>query len=183
MLRKSFPIILLITLVLMLVSLPAHAQDQLLFTNTPAPIVGTDPTVAPDAIVAPMPPVLEQPSSLFTPSVIGELLFLLGLSALAGGGIVAILLNFLNKKEVRDRVEDARNSWSPEQQQLLTNFTNLFERTTGGILDFLKSVQDGQPNAEVAGQSFTLEVNRDDREKAAQAVVDFAKAVRQSDVG
>ena len=63
MLRKSFPIILLITLVLMLVSLPAHAQDQLLFTNTPAPIVGTDPTVEPDVIVAPMPPVLEQPSN------------------------------------------------------------------------------------------------------------------------
>jgi hypothetical protein len=41
----------------------ATAQDQLLFTNTPAPIVGTDPTVAPDAIVAPMPPVLEQPSN------------------------------------------------------------------------------------------------------------------------
>ena len=63
MLRKSFPIILLLTLVLMLVSLPAHAQDQLLFTNTPAPIVGTDPTVEPDVVVAPMPPVLEQPSN------------------------------------------------------------------------------------------------------------------------
>ncbi len=63
MLRKSFPIILLLTLVLMLVSLPAHAQDQLLYTNTPAPIVGADPTVEPDVIVAPMPPVLEQPSN------------------------------------------------------------------------------------------------------------------------
>lgn len=172
--KKSFPIILLITLVLMLVSLPAHAQE-LLFTNTPAPIVGTDPTVEPD--------VLEQPSSLFTPSVIGELLFLLGLSALAGGGIVAILLNFLNKKEVRDRVEDARNSWSPEQQQLLANFTGLFERTTGGILDFLKSVQDGNPNTETSEQSFTLEVSGAEPIKAAQGVIDFAKSVSRSDVG
>ena len=61
MLRKSFPIILLLTLVLMLVSLPAHAQDQFLFTNTPAPIVGTDPTVAPDVVSVPV--VSEQPSN------------------------------------------------------------------------------------------------------------------------
>jgi hypothetical protein len=66
MLRKSFPIILLIalfSLLLMGSAFTATAQDQLLFTNTPAPSVGTDPTVAPNAIVAPMPPVLEQPTN------------------------------------------------------------------------------------------------------------------------
>ena len=82
MLRKSFPIILLITLVLMLVSLPAHAQE-LLFTNTPAPIVGTDPTVEPDVIVAPMPPVLEQPSN--TSLILDKLFSVLLLLAVPSG--------------------------------------------------------------------------------------------------
>lgn len=66
MLRKSFLIIPLLALVVLLVlgSLaPVAAQDQLLFTNTPAPIVGTDPTVAAPDVVSPLPPVLEQPSN------------------------------------------------------------------------------------------------------------------------
>jgi len=96
-------------------------------------------------------------SSLFSTATIGELLLFLGLSGLAGGGIVAILLSFLGKKEVRDRVEDARNSWSPEQQQMLANFTSLFERTSGGILDFLKAVQDGKPNDAPLAQLAAME--------------------------
>lgn len=108
--------------------------------------------VAPTAEKTPEPTKEPEQKSLFSTATIGELLLFLGLSGFAGGGIVAIILSFLGKKEVRDRVEDARNSWSPEQQAVLANFTTMFERTAGGILDFLKAVQDNQPNTDVVAQ-------------------------------
>jgi len=128
MLRRLLPIIFLLAF-----TFPVFAQD-------------VTPEVTPEAtpIVTPAP--TPAPSPLINPAAAGELLLFLGLSALAGGGVVAIVLSFLSKKEVRDRVEDARNSWTPEQQKLLADFTGMFDKTTAGILDFLKSVQDGKPN-------------------------------------
>ncbi len=137
MLRRSIPIMLLLVLAFLIV-FPTFAQDV-----TPEP--------AATAVVTPAP----AERSLFSAATLGELLLFLGLSAFAGGGIVAILLSFLGRKEVRDRVEDARNSWAPEQQELLAKFTDLFERTSSGILDFLKAVQDGKPNEPLALLSAT----------------------------
>lgn len=136
--------IMFILLAVLLVGLPVAAQD--LVTNTPA-----GEAAATAEVTAPAPTgVPSQQPSIFSPALIGELLLFLGLSAFAGGGIVAILLSFLGRKEVRDRVEAARDSWSPQQQEVLANFTTLYERMTGGILDFLKAVQDGQPNGPIA---------------------------------
>lgn len=146
--RSSLIILLLLSLFLVLSIAPTFAQD--VTVEPAATVVATvngNPVEA--TLIAPTETPAPQ-SSLFSTATIGELLLFLGLSGLAGGGIVAILLSFLGKKEVRDRVEDARNSWSPEQQQVLANFTSLFERTSSGILDFLKAVQDGQPNEQVA---------------------------------
>jgi hypothetical protein len=132
--RQWIPIMLLLILALVLV-VPTFAQE--LTPEVTATVVATG-TPAPAG------------NSLFSAATLGELLLFLGLSGLAGGGIVAIILSFLGKKEVRDRVEDARNSWTPEQQQMLVTFTDLFERTSSGILDFLKAVQDGKPNEPLA---------------------------------
>lgn len=134
--------------------LPTQPPESV--TATPAPevtdVVGVPP-VEKTAEATAEPTKEPTPAPLFNPATAGELLLFLGLSALAGGGIVAIVLGFLGKKEVRDRVEDARNSWSPEQQAMLANFTNLFERVTSGTLDFLKAIQDGKPNVDaVAAQ-------------------------------
>lgn len=115
-------------------------------------MTATPPPETPTAEATAEPTKEPEQKPLFSTVALGELLLFLGLAALAGGGIVAIVLSFLGKKEVRDRVEDARNSWSKEQQQMLADFTAGFQRTTEGILDFLRSVQDGQPNVDVVAQ-------------------------------
>lgn len=142
--KLLLPIMFILFVVLGLV-MPVAAQDFV--TNTPAATVEAtiNGTPVEATLVAPVETPAPQPS-IFSPALFGQLLLFLGLSAFAGGGVVAILLNFLGRKEVRDRVEDARNSWSPEQQEFLADFTGLFERVTNGVLDFLKAVQDGKPN-------------------------------------
>ena len=106
-----------------------------------APTAESTVEVTPEPTPTPAPPVV-----IINPATAAELLLFMGLSMLAGGGLVAIILSFLGKKEVRDRVEEARESWSPDQKKMLEDFTGMFERTTTGILDFLKAVQDGRPN-------------------------------------
>jgi hypothetical protein len=147
MLRRFIPIMMILIIFLAFV-LPTLAQDATAEPTPQAVIIDypADGTLP----VATAEPTQTETRSLFNTATLGELLLFLGLSAFAGGGIVAILLNFLGKKEVRDRVEDARNSWSPEQQDLLAKFTEMFAQTTGGILDFLVAVQDGKPNEPLA---------------------------------
>lgn len=126
------------TLISGLIAFPVVAQESTEVPTEPAPTaeVTPEPTPAPE----------QPPPSLFSGLEFVELLLLMGLSAAAGGGILAIALRFLERKDVRDRVENARESWSDEQKQLLADFTGMFERTNAGILDFLKAVQDGKPN-------------------------------------
>lgn len=158
--KSKLSIVLVIVLfVFYMVGVVAGVAAEDLLTNTPAPettaVVGVPPVasdVPAEVTLEPSPTPVPEEKSLFSAATLGELALMLGLAGLAGGGIVAIVLSFLGKKEVRDRVEDARNSWSPEQQAMLTNFTSLFERTSAGIIDFLKAVQDGRPNSDVVAQ-------------------------------
>lgn len=142
--RKPITIVLLAILLLLTFAAPALAQVDV--TDEPAP------TVAPTAEVTPLPeptPAPEEPAPAppFTGVQIGELLLLLGLSFLGGGGVLAIVFRFLERKDVRDRIEDARNSWSEEQKQFLREFTDGLKTANTKLLDFLESIQDGKENA------------------------------------
>jgi hypothetical protein len=140
-------IVVLLVFVLSLV-LPVAAQEETPVDPTlePTAVVTEVPTEVPT--IAPTPePTPVPPTPIFDNVTAGELLLYLALSALAGGGLLAIILRFIERKDVRDRVEDARNTWTQDQQELLSRFTDMFETTSERILDFLKSVQDGKPNA------------------------------------
>lgn len=135
MFRKSIVSALLV----LSLALPVAAQEV-----TPAP-EPTSVEATPEPTVAPEPPPAP-PAPIFDGVTTSELLLYLGLSALAGGGVLAIGLRFIERKDVRDRIEDARNSWTVEQQEFLRKFTDTLRDTNNRILDFLESVQDGQPN-------------------------------------
>jgi hypothetical protein len=138
---------LLVSIVFALVVVfPAFAQDETpVVTETATaevtPVV--EPTLAPTEPA----PVEPSPNSLFDSATLGELLLFMGLSALGGGGLLAIVLRFVERKDVQDRIENARETWSDDQKEFLFKFTDMFENTTDRIVNALRNVQDGKPNS------------------------------------
>lgn len=136
---------LLVSIVFALVVVfPAFAQDETptLEVSTPAPTeeVTAVPTLAPTEV----PPVEPEPD--FDGTSAAELLLYVGLAVVAGGGLLAILYRLLESRDVRDRVEKAYESWSPDQREFLLSLIEKYEETNKRLLEFAKAVTDGKAN-------------------------------------
>lgn len=91
----------------------------------------------------------DAPAPVVTPEVAmsaGELLLYLGLAILGGGGIMAVLTNFLSRRESRDVAEKLYQSASPETQRMIKELVERAHEVNNRVLDFLDAVTDGQPN-------------------------------------
>lgn len=146
---------LLVSIVFVLsIALPTFAQD----TDTPeAPtqeVVTSTPdvvTATPEATLEPTSsPTPEAPVDLPDDAVVtngAQLLLLLVLAAFGGGGLVAILTRFFELKEARDIGEKLYLSLPPEQQEWMRQRLVEAEETNRRLLDYLKAITDGLPNA------------------------------------
>lgn len=116
----------------------------LLFTGSLALAqeVTAEPTA--EATPTPLPPVDRLPDEVLVSGA--ELLLYIGLSILAGGGAMTIILRLLERKDARDTVERAFESLSPEQQERWLQIVAGYENISTSLLDFLKAVTDKKPN-------------------------------------
>lgn len=150
--RKFLIVFLVLGLMLSLVTV-GLAQEV---TETP-PSVEETATVEPTAIVvtviatepapepAPDPDPEPEPSG-FTPGQVAQIAAYIFLAIMAGGGIVAMLYRALESREIRDRVEMAYNSWSPDQQEFVKTLVEQGDETQRRIFEFLRAVTDGKAN-------------------------------------
>jgi len=129
--RRLF-IVLSLLFVLLLLALPVAAQEV---------------TAVPD-----VPPVVEAPSSGLWMDV-GELALLLALSVFGGGGILAILFRFLDRKDARDTGEKLYQSIPPGQQQFMKDVIEGYRKLSERLLSYLEAITDGLPNEDVVAVS------------------------------
>lgn len=90
------------------------------------------------------PPVELPPDSVVTSG--GQLLLLLGLAVLSGGGLLAVLYRFLESKQVLDTSEKLYQSTPPETQKFINDLVAGLHETTNRLLTYLDKITDGQPN-------------------------------------
>ncbi|MBZ0281038.1 MAG: hypothetical protein K8L97_09870 [Anaerolineae bacterium] len=89
-------------------------------------------------------PVELPPDSVVTSG--GQLLLLLGLAVLSGGGLLAVLYRFLESKQVLDTSEKLYQSTPPETQQFINDLVAGLHETTNRLLTYLDKITDGKPN-------------------------------------
>jgi len=90
------------------------------------------------------PPVELPPDSVVTSG--GQLLLLLGLAVLSGGGLLAVLYRFLESKQVLDTSEKLYQSTPPETQKFINELVAGLHETTNRLLTYLDKITDGKPN-------------------------------------
>ncbi len=103
-----------------------------------------EPTAEPTAVPTAPPPVELPPDSVVTSG--GQLLLLLGLAVLGGGGLLAVLYRFLESKQVLDTSEKLYQSTPPETQQFINDLVAGLHETTNRLLTYLDKITDGKPN-------------------------------------
>lgn len=144
MLRRSFPIILLLCLgLLLLMVLPFGSTHVSAQDVTPEVTVEQTPVV----IVTPAP----APAPILTPdNAISVSTILYGvIIALLGGGTVGLVINrFGSNKQNLDAAEKLYQSLSPESQTHLRQMFESLRDVTVRALDIVDKVTDGQPNAD-----------------------------------
>lgn len=147
---------LLILVFLLSIALPTLAQESTevptdlpptieFITPTPFDTATPEPTLEVTSTPTAVPPVDLPDDAVVTDGL--QLLLLLLLAAFGGGGLVAILTRFLESKEARDLGEKLYLAMPPEQQQWMRERLVEAEETNRRLLDYLKSISDGQPNA------------------------------------
>jgi hypothetical protein len=137
---------LLIVVFMLSIGLPiASAQEvtevvPTIEVSTPAPT--EEVTLEPVPTAAPTP----TPEPDFDGTSAAELLLYVFLAIVAGGGLLAIVYRLLESKDVRDRVEKAYESWSPDQREFLLTVITKYEELNTRLLEFAKAVTDNKPN-------------------------------------
>lgn len=136
----------LIVVFMLSIALPVMAQESTevptVEVSTPAPTEEATPVVEPTVAPTPIP----EPEPDFDGTSAAELLLYVGLAIVAGGGLLAIVYRLLESKDVRDRVEKAYESWSPDQREFLLAVITKYEELNTRLLEFAKAVTDNKPN-------------------------------------
>lgn len=109
-----------------------------------SPVMAQEATAEPTAVPTEQPPVELPPDSVVTSG--GQLLLLLGLAVLSGGGLLAVLYRFLENKQVLDTSEKLYQSTPPETQKFINDLVAGLHETTNRLLTYLDKITDGKPN-------------------------------------
>lgn len=155
---------LIVALALLLSFSMVNAQDITApAPSEPTPTLGSiEITVTPGG--EPVLPPVQPPVDGITVSL-GTLLFLLGMTILAGlgagAGIGSIVFQYLGRKDVRDTMEKLFLSASPETQRVILEQLGYARDTVEKLLKIITDVTDGQPNQDVIVAQIVAQVRED----------------------
>lgn len=111
------------------------------------PVAAQEVTAVPD-----VPPVIVVPADS-VPMTGAQLLLYLVLAAFGGGGLLAILFRFLDRKEARDTGEKLYQSMAPEHQKFVKEVVEGYRQLSSRLLAYLEAITDGLPNEEASAIS------------------------------
>lgn len=107
------------------------------------PVAAQEVTAVPD-----VPPVVVTPTDT-VPMTAAQLLLYLALAAFGGGGVLAILFRFLDRKEARDTGEKLYEAMPPDQQQFMKDVVAGYRELSNRLLSYFEAITDGLPNEDV----------------------------------
>lgn len=108
-----------------------------------ASVLAQEVTAVPD-----VPPVVTPTDSV--PMTAAQLLLYLALAAFGGGGLLAILFRFLDRKETRDTGEKLYQAMPPDQQQFMKDVVAGYRELSNRLLSYFEAITDGEPNKDAA---------------------------------
>lgn len=92
----------------------------------------------------------------------GQLLLLLGLTLLigipSGMGLIATLVEYTRRKDVRDTAEKLYLAQSPEAQKTVTELVIGYREISTHLLAFFDAITDGQPNVETRALKYRQQI-------------------------